>query len=95
MSTGKGSLNVANGSYSNSPIVDMIDKLERQILDGKLMFMDDDGNPLVPTGNMDSESEVEVVFDKTTNLVASTSFIGGSDRGYGTNSLLEQWRETN
>ncbi|GKC33504.1 hypothetical protein Tco_1045888, partial [Tanacetum coccineum] len=93
-SAGKGSLNVAHGSSSNTPIIDKIYKLERQILDGKLMFVDDDGNPLVPTGNVDSESEVEVVFDETANLMASTSFKGESDRGYGTNSLLEQWRET-
>ncbi|GKD22132.1 hypothetical protein Tco_1223835 [Tanacetum coccineum] len=58
------------------------------------MFVDDYGNPLVPTSNMDSESEVEVVFDETANLMASTSFKGGSDIGYDTNSLLEQWRET-
>ncbi|GJV20727.1 hypothetical protein Tco_1369747 [Tanacetum coccineum] len=91
---GKGSLNVAHGSSSNTPIIDKIDKLERQMLDGKLMFVSDDGNPLVPTGNVDSESEVEVVFDETANLMISTSFKGGSDKGYGTNSLFEQWRET-
>ncbi|GJW59170.1 hypothetical protein Tco_0105901 [Tanacetum coccineum] len=89
-SAGKGSLNVAHGSSSNIPIIDKIDKLERQILDSKLMFIYDDGNSLVPTSNVDSESEVEVVFDETTNLIASTSFKGGSDRGYGTNSLLKQ-----
>ncbi|GJW57922.1 hypothetical protein Tco_0104653 [Tanacetum coccineum] len=54
-----------------------------------LMLVDDDGNPLVPTGNVDSESEVEVVFDETANLMASTSFKSGNDGGYGTNSLLE------
>ncbi|GKA83633.1 transcription repressor OFP8-like protein [Tanacetum coccineum] len=64
-------------------------KLEHKILDDKLMFVDDDGNPLVPTGNVDSEIEAEVVFDETTNLMASTSF-----KGYGTKSLLEQWRKT-
>ncbi|GKB66414.1 putative reverse transcriptase domain-containing protein [Tanacetum coccineum] len=30
-----GSLNVMHGSYSNTPIIDKIDNLERQILDGK------------------------------------------------------------
>ncbi|GKB30978.1 putative reverse transcriptase domain-containing protein [Tanacetum coccineum] len=79
-SAGKGSLNVAHGSYSNTPIIDKIDKLECQILDGKLMFVDDDGNPLVPKGNVDSESEVEVVFEETANLMASTSFKGESDQ---------------
>ncbi|GKA12702.1 RNA-directed DNA polymerase, eukaryota [Tanacetum coccineum] len=93
-SAGKGSLNVTHGSFSNSSIIDKIDKLERQILDGTLMFVDNDGNPLVPTGNVDSDTEVEVVFDETANLMASTSFKGERNRGYGTNSLLEQWRET-
>nr|GEX40757.1 hypothetical protein [Tanacetum cinerariifolium] len=45
----KGSLNVAHASSSNTPIIDKIDKLQHQILDGKLMFVNDDGNPLVPT----------------------------------------------
>ncbi|GKA52667.1 retrotransposon protein, putative, ty3-gypsy subclass [Tanacetum coccineum] len=90
----KGSLNMAHGNSSNTHIVDKIDKLERQILDGKLMFVDDNGNPLVPTGNVNSKSEVEVVFNETANLMASTSFKGGSDIGYGTNSMLEQMRET-
>ncbi|GJR28575.1 cytokinin dehydrogenase 3-like protein [Tanacetum coccineum] len=86
-----GSLNVVHGSSSNNPIIDKIDKLERQIIDGKLMFVDDDENPLVHTSNVDNESEVEVVFDETTNLLAPTSSKGGNDRGYVDNSLLEQW----
>nr|GEX63971.1 hypothetical protein [Tanacetum cinerariifolium] len=90
MLAGKGSLNVAHGSSSNTPIVDKIDKLARQILDDKLMFVDDDENSLVSTGNVDSESELEVTFDETKNLIALTNFKGGSDRCYGTNSLLEQ-----
>ncbi|GJR78423.1 ribonuclease H-like domain-containing protein [Tanacetum coccineum] len=60
----EGSLNVVHGSSSSTPIIDMIDKLERQIIDCKLMLVHDDGNLLVPTGNVDSESEVEVVFDE-------------------------------
>ncbi|GKC76393.1 hypothetical protein Tco_1127167 [Tanacetum coccineum] len=73
---------------------DVIDKLECQILDGNLIFVDDDGNPHAYTGNVDSESEVKVVFDKTANLMGSTSFKGRSYRGYGTNSLLELWSKT-
>ncbi|GJS49400.1 hypothetical protein Tco_0599521 [Tanacetum coccineum] len=57
--------------------------LPTYILDGKLMFVNDDGKPLVPTRNVDSDSEVEVVFDETTNLMASTSFKCGSDIGGG------------
>ncbi|GJZ86252.1 hypothetical protein Tco_0657862 [Tanacetum coccineum] len=61
---------------------------------GKLRFVDDDGNPLVPMSIEDSDSEMEVVFDETPNLRISTSGKEGSDKGYGTNSLLEQWRDS-
>nr|GEY65588.1 hypothetical protein [Tanacetum cinerariifolium] len=46
MSAEKGSLNVAHVSSSNTVIIDKMDRLERQTLDGKLMFVDDDGNCL-------------------------------------------------
>ncbi|GJV20959.1 copia protein [Tanacetum coccineum] len=61
---------------------------------GKLRLLDNDGNPLVPTGGVESDSEVEVVFDETANLRILTSGKDGSDKGYGTNSLLEQWRDS-
>ncbi|GKC37548.1 hypothetical protein Tco_1049932, partial [Tanacetum coccineum] len=61
---------------------------------GKLRLLDNDGNPLVPTGIIESDSEVEVVFDETANLRISTSDKDGSDKGYGTNSLLEEWRDS-
>ncbi|GKG17172.1 hypothetical protein Tco_0362129, partial [Tanacetum coccineum] len=64
------------------------------MLDGKLIYVNDVGNPLVPTGNVDSESEVEVVFDENENLMASTSFKSESDRGYDTNRKLKQWWKT-
>ncbi|GJX64159.1 hypothetical protein Tco_0298502 [Tanacetum coccineum] len=60
----KGTINV---SSSDTPIGEKINKIERQIREGKLRFVDDDGNPLVPTGIVDSDSEVEVVFDETAN----------------------------
>ncbi|GKA38078.1 putative retrotransposon gag domain, nucleotide-binding alpha-beta plait domain protein [Tanacetum coccineum] len=41
-----------------------------------------------------NDSEVEVVFDKTANSRLSTSGKDESDKGYGTNSLLEQWRDS-
>nr|GFC80164.1 hypothetical protein [Tanacetum cinerariifolium] len=58
---------------------------------GKLRMLDNDGNPLVPTGIVESDSEVEVVFDGTVNLRISTSSKDGSNKVYATNSLLEQW----
>ncbi|GJZ95425.1 beta-caryophyllene synthase, partial [Tanacetum coccineum] len=86
-SADKGTNNV---SSSNTPISEKIDKIERQICEGKLRFVDDDGNPFVSMDTVESDSEVEVVFDETTNLRISTSGKDGSDKGYGTNSLLEQ-----
>ncbi|GJZ00857.1 hypothetical protein Tco_0518286 [Tanacetum coccineum] len=38
--------------------------------------------------------KVELVFDETANLRIPTSGKDGSDKGYGTNSLLEQWRDS-
>nr|GEW24576.1 uncharacterized mitochondrial protein AtMg00810-like [Tanacetum cinerariifolium] len=60
----------------------------------KLRLLDNYGNPLFPTGIMESDSEVDVVFDETTNLRISTSGKDESDKGYGTNILLEQWRDS-
>ncbi|GJU25225.1 hypothetical protein Tco_1163846 [Tanacetum coccineum] len=61
---------------------------------GKIRLLDNDGNLIVPTGIVESDSEVEVVFDETANLRIPTSGKDGSDKGYGTNSLLEQWRDS-
>nr|GEX93573.1 ATPase, F1/V1/A1 complex, alpha/beta subunit, zinc knuckle CX2CX4HX4C [Tanacetum cinerariifolium] len=78
----------------NTPIGDKIDKIERQICEGKLRLLDNDGNLLVPIGIVESDSEVEVVFDETANLRISTSGKDRSDKGYGTNSSLEQWKDS-
>ncbi|GKG06557.1 hypothetical protein Tco_0329526 [Tanacetum coccineum] len=45
---------------SNTPISAKIDKIERQIDEGKLRLLDNDGNLLVPTGIVESDSEVEL-----------------------------------
>nr|GEX53625.1 L10-interacting MYB domain-containing protein-like [Tanacetum cinerariifolium] len=53
------------------------------------------GNWVKSVGSVvESNSEVEVVFDETANLRISTSGKDGSDKGYGPNSLLEQWRDS-
>nr|GFB39968.1 hypothetical protein [Tanacetum cinerariifolium] len=75
---------------SNTLIAEKINKIERQICEGKLRLLDNDGNPLVPTSIVESDSEMEVVFDETANLRIPTSGKDGSDKCYGTNSLLEQ-----
>nr|GEY08872.1 hypothetical protein [Tanacetum cinerariifolium] len=79
---------------SNTPIGEKINKIERQISKGKLRLLDNDGNPLVPTSIVESGSEVEVVFDETANLRISTSGKDESEKGYDTNSLLEQWTDS-
>ncbi|GJY14541.1 hypothetical protein Tco_0384963, partial [Tanacetum coccineum] len=94
---GKGSLDVVPGSSSATSIVKNINKLERKILDGKLMFVDDDGKLLYKfdyMGIADSDSEVEEVYNETAGLIASMGLKRGSKSSYGTKSLLEQWRET-
>nr|GFD08623.1 hypothetical protein [Tanacetum cinerariifolium] len=61
-------MNIDNdGEFSsNTPIGEKIDKI---ISEGKLRLLDNDGNSLVPTGTVESDSEVEVVFDETANLM--------------------------
>ncbi|GKE70977.1 hypothetical protein Tco_1529049 [Tanacetum coccineum] len=84
-------------SISTTPIAERIDKFERQLIEGKLFLVDDDGKPLpkvVYMVNVDSDSEVEEVFDEHTTFMASTGLKCGSDSGYGTNSLWEQWKKT-
>nr|GEX12464.1 hypothetical protein [Tanacetum cinerariifolium] len=91
-SSGSSFMNINNdGEFaSNTPIGETIDKIKRQICEGKLRLLDNDGKPLVSTGILESDSEVEVIFDETANLRISTSGKDESDKGYGTKSLLEQ-----
>ncbi|GJS75771.1 homeobox protein knotted-1-like protein 2 [Tanacetum coccineum] len=84
---------VTSSSNSTKPIAEMIDKFERQLIESKLLLVDDDGKPLsnvVSTVNADSDSEVEEVFDEHTTFTALTGLKGASDSGRGTNSLWEQ-----
>nr|GEV22651.1 hypothetical protein [Tanacetum cinerariifolium] len=87
---------VASSSISTTPIAEMIDKFKRQLIEGKLLLVNDYGKPLpkvVSTVNKDSDSEVEEVFDEHTTFMASTCLKRRSDSGYGTNSLWKQWEE--
>nr|GEU55097.1 basic 7S globulin-like [Tanacetum cinerariifolium] len=81
-----GFLNVASNSTSTTPIVERIDKIERQIINGKLTLMDDNRKPLpkvVSTTNVDSDSKVEDVVDGHAVFMASTGLKRGADSGYG------------
>nr|GEV08084.1 hypothetical protein [Tanacetum cinerariifolium] len=73
--SGSSFININNdGEFSsNTPIGEKIGKIERQICKDKLRLLDNEGNPLVPTGIVESDSEAKLVFDETSNLRISTS----------------------
>ncbi|GKB59330.1 hypothetical protein Tco_0915516, partial [Tanacetum coccineum] len=55
----------------------MVNGLERQTSDEKLVLLDDDGKSLKKVNylvNADSDSEAEEVFDETACFMASTSY---------------------
>ncbi|GJZ65495.1 beta-caryophyllene synthase [Tanacetum coccineum] len=90
-SIGSSFSNVEFSSTSITSIVEKIDKIKRIIIDGKLTLVDDEGKPLAKvdcSGDHDSEDEVALVDNEMANFLASKKV------GYGTNSLLEQWKET-
>ncbi|GKA55511.1 hypothetical protein Tco_0754583 [Tanacetum coccineum] len=81
--------NVDSSSPSTTPIIEKINKIEKLIVDGKVTLVDDEGKPLekvVSSGDYDSEDEVASVDNEM------ASFLAKKD-GYGTQSLLEQWKE--
>ncbi|GKE94771.1 hypothetical protein Tco_1579626 [Tanacetum coccineum] len=71
----KSKMDSLDKSLYTTPLAERINKLERKMLDGKLMLVDDDGKPLNKVDfdpvNSDSDSDVEVAYDKTTQFVAS------------------------
>nr|GEU68367.1 hypothetical protein [Tanacetum cinerariifolium] len=78
---------------SSTPLVEKIYRFKQQLMDGKCVLMDEDGKPVEKVdylGDHDSEDEVEPDDNKMTSFLASKP----SRVGYGTKSLLEQWRET-
>ncbi|GJW51625.1 hypothetical protein Tco_0092976 [Tanacetum coccineum] len=79
---------------SSTHIVDKINVLEKQILEGKLVLVDDDGKPLKNIdylGDLGNDDEVEPIDNEMTTFLASKP-IGV---GYGSKCLLEQWRKSN
>ncbi|GKG41028.1 hypothetical protein Tco_0470240 [Tanacetum coccineum] len=65
--------------------------MERLIIEGKVTLVDGEGKPLTKvdfSGDHDSEDEVASVDNYMTNFLALKK------DGYGTNSLLEQWKES-
>ncbi|GJR30484.1 retrotransposon protein, putative, ty1-copia subclass [Tanacetum coccineum] len=83
--------NVESSSTSTTLIVDKIEKFKKLIIDGKVTLVDDEGELVKKVdypGNYDSEDEVASVDNDMTRSMASEKV------GFGTNSLMEQWRDT-
>ncbi|GKB02413.1 hypothetical protein Tco_0830502 [Tanacetum coccineum] len=91
-SSGSSFWNVGSSSTSTTPtVVEKIDKLEKLIIDEKIILVDDEGKPLEKvdySGDHDSGDEVQPVDNEM------ASFLASKRDGYGTNSLLKQWRKT-
>nr|GEZ14411.1 hypothetical protein [Tanacetum cinerariifolium] len=81
--------NVKNSSTSTTPIMDKIGKFENLIIDGQAILVDEVGNPLKKyPSDHDSEDEVASVDNDMAQSLASER------TGFGTQSLLEQWRDS-
>ncbi|GJY74091.1 putative reverse transcriptase domain-containing protein, partial [Tanacetum coccineum] len=78
--------NEESSSPSTTPIIEKINTMENLIIDGKASLVDNEGKPLK---KVDDDSEDEVASDD--NEIAS--FLAKKD-GYGTQCLLEQWKDS-
>ncbi|GKD33866.1 hypothetical protein Tco_1249375, partial [Tanacetum coccineum] len=72
VSSAHGSSPVASGSPNTNVLAVKINNLERQLLDGKLMLVGDDGKPLtkVDPFNANSDNDVKVAYDETAQFMA-------------------------
>ncbi|GKA56876.1 reverse transcriptase domain-containing protein [Tanacetum coccineum] len=83
--------NVKTSSTSTTPIVDKIGKVEKLFIDGKVTLVDDEDKPLKKvdySGDHDCDDEAESVDNDMSRFLASERV------DFGTNSLLEQWKES-
>ncbi|GKC89288.1 RNA-directed DNA polymerase, eukaryota, reverse transcriptase zinc-binding domain protein [Tanacetum coccineum] len=90
-SSGSFFMNVDNSSTRTTPISDKIGKSEELLTSGQAILVDEAGNPLKKvefSGDYDSEDEVASVYNDMARSMASERI------GFGTQSLLEQWRDS-
>ncbi|GKD90525.1 hypothetical protein Tco_1366032, partial [Tanacetum coccineum] len=90
-SSGSSFMNVDNSSTRTTPIIDKIEKFEKLLTSGKTTLVDEAGNPLKNVeypDDYDSEDEVASVNNDMARSMASERV------GFGTQSLLEQWRDS-
>ncbi|GJY06816.1 hypothetical protein Tco_0373870 [Tanacetum coccineum] len=89
-SSGSSFMNVNNSSSGTTPIIKKIKKFEDLLTSGQAILVDKEGNPLKKVeflGEDDSENEVASVDN---DMARSLAY----ERGFGTKSLLEQWRDS-
>ncbi|GKB17666.1 retrotransposon protein, putative, ty1-copia subclass, partial [Tanacetum coccineum] len=90
-SSGSSFMNVDNSSTRTTPIIDKIEKFEELLTSGKATLVDEAGNPLKKVDfpdDYDSKDEVASVDNDMARSIASERV------GFGTQSLLEQWRDS-
>ncbi|GJU37055.1 copia protein [Tanacetum coccineum] len=90
-SSGSSFMNVDNSSTGTTPIIDKIRKFEELLTSGKATLVDEAGNPLKKVeypDDYDSEYEVASVDNDMARSMASKRV------GFGTQSLLKQWRDS-
>ncbi|GJV07192.1 hypothetical protein Tco_1344848 [Tanacetum coccineum] len=90
-SSGSSYMNVDNSSTNTTPIIDKIEKFEELLTSGKATLVDEAGNLLKKVefpDDYDSEDEVSSVDNAMARFMASERV------GFGTESLLEQWRDS-
>ncbi|GJU43456.1 hypothetical protein Tco_1200722 [Tanacetum coccineum] len=84
-------MNVDNISTGTTPILEKIGKFEDILTSGQVIIVDNVGNPLKKVeflGDYDSKDEVASVENHMARSLASERV------GFGTQSLLEQWRDS-
>ncbi|GJZ53862.1 zinc finger, CCHC-type containing protein [Tanacetum coccineum] len=90
-SSGSSFMNVDNSSTRTTLIIDKIGKFKELLTSGKATLVDEAGNPLKKvefSDDYDSEDEVASVDNDMARSMASERV------GFGTQSLLEQWRDS-
>nr|GEY11942.1 hypothetical protein [Tanacetum cinerariifolium] len=90
-SSGSSFMNLDNNSNGTTPIIDKIKKFKKLITSGQAILVDEAGNPLKKVeflGDYDSEDEVASVDNDMARSMALERV------GFGTQSLLEQWRDS-
>ncbi|GJW77233.1 RNA-directed DNA polymerase, eukaryota, reverse transcriptase zinc-binding domain protein [Tanacetum coccineum] len=89
--SGSSFMNVDNSSSGTTLIIDKIGKFKDLLTSGQAILVDKAGNPLKKVefpGEYDSEDEVASVDNDMARSMASERV------GFGTQSLLEQWRDS-